>query len=101
MVWWGRDNMSQVIETVYINYFDVIDEARAKALMAVCSNIVAKSRPKTILFFVFLQGGSVNAGITLYNFLRSLPVELVMHNTGSVDSIAKRGVPSRICQVGG
>ncbi len=28
------------------------------------------------------------AGITLYNFLRALPIHIVMHNTGSVDSIA-------------
>ena len=32
-------------------------------------------------------GGAVGAGIVLYNFLRALPVEIVMHNTGSVDSI--------------
>jgi ATP-dependent Clp protease protease subunit len=34
------------------------------------------------------NGGSVFAGITLYNFLRALPVEIVMHNIGSIDSIA-------------
>ena len=79
--------MSQV-ETIYVNYFDTIDEAKTKALMGICSDIVAKQKPKTIYFLFSSVGGSVNAGITLYNFLRALPVEIVMHNTGSIDSIA-------------
>jgi len=76
--------MNQPVETIYVNYFDTIDEARTKALMAICSDIVAKQKPKTIYFLFSSVGGSVNAGITLYNFLRALPVEVVMHNTGSI-----------------
>jgi ATP-dependent Clp protease, protease subunit len=76
------------IETIYVNYFDGIDESKTKALMAVCSDIVAKQKPHTIYFLFSSGGGSVNAGITLYNFLRALPVEIVMHNVGSIDSIA-------------
>src|SRR5713226_2736050 len=80
--------MNQLIETIYVNYFDIINEAKTKALMAICSDIVAKQKPKTIYFLFSSTGGSVNAGITLYNFLKALPVEIVMHNTGSIDSIA-------------
>jgi ATP-dependent protease ClpP protease subunit len=76
------------IDTIYVNYFDTIDEAKTKALMAICSDIVAKQKPRTIYFLFSSTGGSVNAGITLYNFLRALPVEIVMHNSGSIDSIA-------------
>jgi len=75
-------------ETIYINYFDSINEAKIKALMAICSDIVAKQKPKTLYFLFSSQGGSVNAGITFYNFLRALPVDVVMHNSGSIDSIA-------------
>jgi len=75
-------------KTVYINYFDGINESKVKALMALCSDIIAKCRPETLYFLVSSNGGSVNAGIALYNFLRALPVEIVMHNTGSIDSIA-------------
>jgi ATP-dependent Clp protease protease subunit len=32
-------------------------------------------------------GGSVMHGVTLYNFLRALPVDLAIHNVGNVDSI--------------
>jgi ATP-dependent protease ClpP protease subunit len=75
-------------DTIYVNYFDNIDEAKTKALMAICTDIVAKQKPKTIYFLISSVGGSVNAGVTFYNFLRALPVEIVMHNTGSIDSIA-------------
>ena len=33
------------------------------------------------------QGGSVMHGMNLYNVLRALPVELITHNVGNVDSI--------------
>jgi ATP-dependent protease ClpP protease subunit len=79
---------NQGIDTIYVNYFDSIDDAKTKALMAICSDIVAKQKPKTIYFLFSSTGGSVNAGVTLYNFLRALPVEIVMHNVGSIDSIA-------------
>ena len=74
----------------YINYFDAITDNKVRGLMALCSDILAKVKPiPTTFYFAFSSaGGSIAAGITLYNFLRGLPVELVMHNTGSVDSIA-------------
>jgi len=76
------------IDTIYVNYFDSINDAKTKALMAICSDIVAKQKPRTIYFLFSSVGGQVNSGITLYNFLRALPVEIVMHNNGSIDSIA-------------
>jgi ATP-dependent Clp protease, protease subunit len=78
----------QPAETIYINYFDVIDEKRVKAIMSICSDIIANAHPKTLYFLFSSNGGSVDAGVTLYNFLMALPVEIVMHNTGSIDSIA-------------
>lgn len=79
---------AQPLDTIYVNYFDTIDEAKTKGLMAICSDIVAQHKPRSIYFLFSSTGGSVNAGITLYNFLRALPVEIVMHNVGSIDSIA-------------
>ncbi len=75
-------------KTVYINYYDKIDLNRVKVIMAICSEIVAKENPDVLYFFFASQGGQVDAGIVLYNFLQSLPVKIVMHNTGSIDSIA-------------
>ncbi|MEY2499395.1 MAG: ATP-dependent Clp protease, protease subunit [Verrucomicrobiota bacterium] len=74
----------------YVNYFDVITDGKVRALMALCSEILAKVKPTptTLYFAISSPGGSVAAGITLYNFLRALPVKIIMHNTGSIDSIA-------------
>jgi len=85
----GTPTLSQpLVDTIYVNYFDSINDSKTKALMAICSDIVAKHKPQTIYFLFSSLGGQVNSGITLYNFLRSLPVEIVMHNNGSIDSIA-------------
>jgi ATP-dependent Clp protease protease subunit len=78
----------RVKTTVYINYFDGIDDKKARALMAVCADIISKHNPAQLYFFFSSTGGSVDAGIALYNYLRALPVGLVMHNTGSIDSVA-------------
>jgi ATP-dependent Clp protease, protease subunit len=72
----------------YINYFDQIAEPQVKALMGICTQIVTQKKPDVLYFLFSSPGGSVNAGITFYNFLRSLPAEIVMHNTGSIDSVA-------------
>jgi ATP-dependent protease ClpP protease subunit len=56
--------------------------------MAAVSDIVNQQKPDVIYCLFSSSGGQVEAGITLYNFLRSLPIEIVMHNTGIVDSIA-------------
>jgi ATP-dependent Clp protease protease subunit len=73
---------------VYINFFDGINEAKVKVLMAVCAEVISRQKPKQLYFLFSSNGGSVNAGITLYNYLRALPAEIVMHNIGSIDSIA-------------
>lgn len=64
-------------ETIYVSYFDMINDAKTKALMGICSDIVAKNKPKTIYFLFSSLGGLVNAGVTFYNFLRALPTEWV------------------------
>jgi ATP-dependent protease ClpP protease subunit len=74
-------------KTIYINFFDGINESKVKAMMGMLSQIVAQNRPETLYFLFSSPGGSVDAGIVLYNFLRALPVEIIMHNTGSVGSI--------------
>jgi ATP-dependent Clp protease, protease subunit len=40
-----------------------------------------------IYLMLSTPGGAVPSGLTLYNFLRSLPCRLVTHNMGNVDSI--------------
>jgi len=75
-------------KTVYVNFFDAIVDAKVKAIMAAVSEIINQQKPDAIYCLFSSPGGQVEAGITLYNFLRSLPIEIIMHNTGSIDSIA-------------
>ena len=80
--------MTHHVKTFYINYFDVIDDMRVQNLMAVCSNVLAQQKPDEIYFLFASGGGGINAGIVFYNFLRSLPSKVIMHNTGIIDSVA-------------
>src|SRR5262245_32832504 len=52
--------------------------------------IEGKLRLGTHRFVVLISstGGNVLAGITLYNFLRGIPAEVVTHNMGATNSIA-------------
>ncbi len=72
----------------YISYYDAINEQKAKSLMEACANVIAQTKPGQLYFLFSSTGGSVDAGITIYNYLRALPMPLVMHNIGSIDSIA-------------
>lgn len=56
--------------------------------MAAMAEILNKERPDTIYCLFSSSGGDVESGVALYNFLRALPVELIMHNIGSVVSTA-------------
>jgi ATP-dependent Clp protease protease subunit len=80
--------MSKFGQTVYLNYADEINPAKVRAFMAVCTEVITKYKPDTLYICLSSPGGEVAAGITLYNFLRGLPIKLVTHSTGSVDSIA-------------
>jgi len=75
-------------KVIYINYYDSIDQLRIKHLMAIITNVIAQEKPDTLYFIFSSNGGSVDAGVTFYNFLKSLPLEIVTHNVGSIDSIA-------------
>ena len=74
--------------TVYLSYYDTINEQKTKAFMEACANAIAQTAPSQLYFLFSSTGGSVDAGVALYNYLRSLPIPLVMHNIGSIDSIA-------------
>lgn len=74
--------------TAYISYYDAINEQKTKRFMEACAQIIAQTHATQLYFLFSSTGGSVDAGIAMYNFLRALPVSIVMHNTGSMDSIA-------------
>lgn len=53
---------------------------------AILKSILQNATSITMIFSS--EGGDLNSGLSLYHFLRALPVPLTMHNFGSVESIA-------------
>lgn len=75
-------------KTVYIYYHGDIDVPRVNAIVGIVTQIMANEKPDCIYFLFSSNGGGVDAGVTLYNYLKSLPVEVIMHNIGTIDSIS-------------
>lgn len=70
----------------YVNFHANVNRHTAQNLMTVISQ---KLIAGTTEFYILLStpGGEVPSGLTIYNFLRGLPVPVIMHNIGNVDSI--------------
>jgi ATP-dependent Clp protease, protease subunit len=73
-------------QTVYISFSAEIIPHTTESLIATVANFVNQGT-KQIYLMLSTPGGSVMHGMNLYNVLRSLPVELITHNVGNVDSI--------------
>jgi len=72
---------------IYINFAAGIDPKTSQNLMACLAEQINKGEWEIYVLFSS-GGGSVYSGVTLHNYLRSLPIKLIMHNIGVVDSIA-------------
>jgi ATP-dependent protease ClpP protease subunit len=72
--------------TTYVNFHAGINQNTTQNLMTVVSQKIVAG---TTDFYILLStpGGDVASGITVYNFLRSIPANVTMHNIGNVDSI--------------
>jgi len=80
--------MTSPQKTVYINFFEEINPQRVFQFINFCTQIFQQQRPDVLQINISSPGGNVAAGMILHNYLKSLPCKLVMHNIGSVDSIA-------------
>jgi len=74
--------------TIYLVFHDAINEQSVNRFMDFTSKAIAQYSPDTLYFLFSSGGGFVNSGLALYNYLRALPQDTVMHNMGSIDSIA-------------
>jgi len=77
-----KDNKKQVI----VKFFAPIIEQTVNSLMNVIDQLVNQGE-KNITLLISTPGGSVFHGLSMYNYLKGLPINLVTHNFGSVDSI--------------
>jgi len=75
-------------DTVYLTFYDNINIDSANRLMTFCAKVIQQYQPRSLYFLFSSGGGFVDSGVTLYNYLRGLPQEIIMHNIGSIDSIA-------------
>jgi ATP-dependent protease ClpP protease subunit len=82
--------MSDPQKTVYINFFDGIDPAKVNKFIHFTVDAIKQHNPTEIYYFISSNGGDVDSGFTLYNFLVSLQskITISMHNIGTIDSIA-------------
>ncbi len=77
-------------KTIYINFFDGIDPIKVNKFISFTVDAIKQHDPTEIYYFISSNGGDVDSGFVLYNFLISLQSKLTitMHNTGTIDSIA-------------
>lgn len=73
-------------ERIYVSFSAEINPNTTEALIALCANH-ANQGVKEIYLMMSTPGGTVMNGLNLYNVLRALPVKLITHNVGNVDSI--------------
>ena len=75
-------------DTVYLTFHDNINVDSAKRFVDFSTKVIQQYQPQTLYFLFSSGGGAVDSGVTMYNFLLSLPQKVIMHNIGAVDSIA-------------
>ena len=73
-------------ELVYVSFSPEIIPNTTETLIATMANL-ANLQVKCVYLLLSRSGGSVMNGINLYNVLSGLPIELIVHNVGNVDSI--------------
>jgi ATP-dependent Clp protease protease subunit len=80
----GFSNMAN--KPVVIKFVGPVIEATTNALMTAIEQKMAKGATDFIIL-ISSPGGSVFHGLTAYNYLKGLPVNITTHNFGSADSI--------------
>jgi ATP-dependent protease ClpP protease subunit len=81
-----QQNLLQIKPAAYISFSAEIVPQTIEVLLGTVSNLVNNGHTE-IHLLLSTPGGSVMHGITAYNVLRGLPIKLVTHNAGNVDSI--------------
>lgn len=78
----SKVNKKQII----VKFFAPVVEQTVNSLMNVIDQLINQGE-KDITLLISTPGGSVFHGLSMYNYLKGLPINLVTHNFGSVDSI--------------
>jgi len=73
-------------QTFYIKFFAPVMPDSVAALMQIVDGKL-KQGAKKLGLLISTPGGDVFHGLSAYNFLKGIPLEIVTHNFGSADSI--------------
>jgi ATP-dependent Clp protease, protease subunit len=76
-----------ISQEAYALFAGLIDQQAVQRIFQGVAGATANKIKKVHLLFQS-TGGTVGDGVALYNFFRTLPVELCLYNVGSVASIA-------------
>jgi ATP-dependent protease ClpP protease subunit len=74
------------LRRVYVSFSAEINPNTSEALIELLAREANDGAQEIYLMFSTSGGGVMN-GLNLYNVLRALPVNLIIHNVGNVDSI--------------
>lgn len=74
-------------KTVYIRLFAGIDDKTSKTLLTMVDQKLNQGATKFVLL-ISSGGGNTYSGISAYNYMKGLPVEVETHNFGSSNSVA-------------
>ena len=74
------------MKPVVIKFFGPVIDVTVNALMNAIDQAMKKGT-KEFIILISTPGGHVFHGLSAYNYLRGLPVKIITHNFGSVDSI--------------
>lgn len=78
---------NNISKPLFISFSAEVNQNTAENLMGIFAQRLNQGT-KDFYLLLSSPGGSVMNGITVYNFLKSLPINLTVHNIGIVDSIA-------------
>lgn len=73
-------------EKIYISFVDSINKKQFDNFLKICSEAIQKYSPKELHIMFSSNGGNINLALILYSYLRSLPIKVVMHGSGNIDS---------------
>ncbi|MCW5201976.1 MAG: ATP-dependent Clp protease proteolytic subunit [Candidatus Electrothrix communis] len=77
-----------MIDTVYISFCQDIQRNPVDRLVTTCNFAISSYKPRDIHILFASGGGHIGLGLSLFAFLKSLPVNIITHAAANVDSCA-------------
>jgi ATP-dependent Clp protease, protease subunit len=73
---------------IYAVFSGAIDQGSVSSIFRGTTAVIQNSSNSSIHMLMQSLGGGVSEGVCLYNFFRTLPIDLTLYNSGSVSSAA-------------